>query len=114
MRALIQVVDEDGDALAAGAGNIVINVGDDIPQHVASLRRCRLTRTRWATPTPTPSVDGEVDFGGSATDSLDLTTVFSVGQDQPGTYGFTAGAVAALDALPLTSDQVAITHHAGG
>ena len=50
---VIQVVDEDGDALPAGAGNIVINVGDDIPQ-IASLRRCRLTRTRWATPTPTP------------------------------------------------------------
>ena len=46
--------------------------------------------------------------------SLDLTTVFSVGQDQPGTYGFTAGAVAALDVLGLTSDQVAITHaHCG-
>ena len=29
--ALIEVVDEDGDALPAGAGNIVINVGDDIP-----------------------------------------------------------------------------------
>ena len=51
-----------------------------------------------------------MDFGGPASDSLDLTTVFSVGQDQPGTYGFTAGAVAALDALLLTSDQVAITH----
>ena len=53
---------------------------------------------------------GEADFGGQASDSLDLTMVFSVGQDQPGTYGFTAGAVAALDALPLTSNQVVITH----
>ena len=52
--ALIEVVDEDGDALPAGAGNIVLNIGDDIPQIVASLRRCRLTRTRWATPTRTP------------------------------------------------------------
>ena len=109
---MIQVEDEDGDALVAGAGDIVINVGDDIPQHrLATPAALQVDEDALADANAdTPVADGEVDFGGQASDSLDLTVVFSVGQDQPGTYGFTAGAVAALDALPLTSNQVAITH----
>ena len=35
---------------------------------------------------------GEADLGGPLTDDFDLTTVFSIGADQPGTYQFTSGA----------------------
>ena len=33
---LIAVVDEDGDALAAASGDIVLNIGDDIPQIIGT------------------------------------------------------------------------------
>ncbi len=55
---------------------------------------------------------GENDFGGSTTDSFDLTDAFKVGADQPGTFQFTSGAsgaVATLNALGLTSDGATIT-----
>ena len=72
---LIEVVDEDGDALPAGAGNIVINVGDDIPQMCQPAALQVDEDALGDANADTPAVDGEANFGGSATDSFDLTMV---------------------------------------
>ena len=109
---LIAVVDQDGDALAAASGDIVLNIGDDIPQIIGTTPvtlQLDEDGLAGANADSAPLLPGEADFGEQTTANVDLTTFFSVGADQPGTFQFTAGAVAALDALPLTSGQLDIT-----
>ena len=106
---LIEVVDQDGDALAAASGDIVLNIGDDIPQIIGTTPvtlQLDEDGLAGANADSAPLLPGEADFGEQTTANVDLTTFFSVGADQPGTFQFTAGAVAALDALPLTSGQL--------
>ena len=80
----------------------MLNIGDDIPQIIGTTPvTLQLDEDALADANAdsAPRLPGEADFGGQTTASVDLTTFFSVGADQPGTFQFTAGAVAALDAL---------------
>ena len=70
---VIQVVDEDGDALVADTGDFVINVGDDIPQQITP-QSATLENSPSGTATANLDEDGNIDD--------------DVGQDQIGTITF--------------------------
>ena len=108
---ILVATDFDGDsATGAASGSFTIAVENDIPQIVGQPAALQVDEDALGDANTDTGQTGEADFGGLATDSLDLTTFFSVGADEPGTYQFTSGAAAALDALLLTSDQVLITN----
>src|ERR671925_1089767 len=68
--AIVEVVDEDGDALSAPAGDIVLNIGDDIPQIVGSATTLQVDEDGLLGANADTGATGEVNFGGSTTDSF--------------------------------------------
>src|SRR5204862_432785 len=105
---LIQVVDADGDTLAAPANDIVVKIGDDIPAFIGQPTTLQLDEDGLAGANIDSGKPGEVNFGGATQQIANLAALFSVGADSPGTFQFTTGAAAALTALNLTSNHVAI------
>ena len=67
---LVEVVDEDGDALSAGAADIVLNIGDDIPTITGTTPVVlQVDEDGLADGNADTGQTGEADFGGSTTDT---------------------------------------------
>jgi hypothetical protein len=112
---LIQATDEDGDTVGAqSSASVQIVVDDDTPQIVGEAPPLQVDEDELADGNADTGAPGEADFGGATTDSFYLTTFLSVGADEPGTYQFTADAIATLNGLGLTSDQAEITFELSG
>ena len=113
---IIELEDEDGDALSAdNASDIVFKIGDDIPTvDISSPVVLQVDEDALLAGNTDTGQTGENDFGGSKTANVNLTTVFDVGADADGTFQFTSDALTVLDGLGLKSETVSITHALSG
>ena len=114
--AIVQATDFDGDSVTGNANGLVITVDDDTP--IATTAQVTGTVDEdgvlegAADAGPGDGIAGGTgDVGGQATVANgSVATLFQSGADEPLTYGFTANAVATLQALGLTSGGVALSY----
>ena len=115
---IIQATDADGDSVTAAADGLVITVDDDTPiatgaQVTGTVDEDGVVES--GTDEGDGIAGGPEDVAGQATvASGSVSTMFQSGADAPLSYGFTANAIATLQALALTSNGLALEYEVDG
>jgi T1SS-143 domain-containing protein len=115
LSAYIVVTDADGDSRGLNPGTFKLQVQDDIPILTSATESRTVDEddihTAWSHGTSPDDGAGDgsttEDSTGAAFISGSLSSLVSVGADEPGTFGFSSDAIAKLTALGLFSKETA-------